>query len=184
MSNGVPTQLWLVESFLNSVDVSSSADDLADVDSFQRWLRDHDRGGDAPGVTAESLEWARQLRTELRGVLRHHHGDDVPVDPDALAKLTEPVRLGIGFAPHGGVFPQATGTGVARFLGEILGAIVVASIDGEWRRLKLCSASDCAVVYYDTSKNRSKRWCSMQVCGNRAKTRAYYRRRGSQRGSL
>jgi predicted RNA-binding Zn ribbon-like protein len=49
--------------------------------------------------------------------------------------------------------------------------------DGTWHRLKACR--QCAWAYYDYSKNRSATWCSMAICGNRTKTRAYRRRRST-----
>lgn len=48
--------------------------------------------------------------------------------------------------------------------------------DGGWNRLKLCSSADCRWAFYDTSRNGGGRWCSMEVCGNRHKTRAYRQR--------
>lgn len=47
--------------------------------------------------------------------------------------------------------------------------------DDSWSRLKTCV--HCQWVFYDTSKNRSGRWCSMQACGGREKAKAYRRRR-------
>ncbi|MBV9358184.1 MAG: ABATE domain-containing protein [Chloroflexi bacterium] len=43
--------------------------------------------------------------------------------------------------------------------------------------VRQCAASDCAWLFLDTSRNRSRQWCSMQTCGNRAKARRYYERR-------
>jgi predicted RNA-binding Zn ribbon-like protein len=43
-------------------------------------------------------------------------------------------------------------------------------------RVRECAAEACRAVYLDTSRNRSRRWCSMQRCGGRAKATAYYRR--------
>jgi predicted RNA-binding Zn ribbon-like protein len=43
--------------------------------------------------------------------------------------------------------------------------------------MKACAADDCQWAFYDSSKNRSRTWCSMDVCGHRAKTRAYRARR-------
>ena len=43
-------------------------------------------------------------------------------------------------------------------------------------RVRECAAPHCAYVYLDTSRNRSRRWCSMEKCGARAKASAYYRR--------
>lgn len=39
-----------------------------------------------------------------------------------------------------------------------------------------CNAEDCAWLFMDESRNRSRRWCSMAGCGNRAKARRYYAR--------
>ncbi|WP_232333703.1 CGNR zinc finger domain-containing protein [Agromyces laixinhei] len=44
-------------------------------------------------------------------------------------------------------------------------------------RIRCCSGADCAVVYLDTSRAASRRWCSMQRCGNRAKVRAHRARK-------
>jgi predicted RNA-binding Zn ribbon-like protein len=45
-------------------------------------------------------------------------------------------------------------------------------------RVKQCPAPDgCGWLFLDTSKNRSRRWCSMDYCGNRAKARRHYARR-------
>ena len=46
---------------------------------------------------------------------------------------------------------------------------------GTWPRLKGCA--QCEWVFFDRSKNRSGTWCSMTICGNRTKNRAYRRRR-------
>ena len=39
-----------------------------------------------------------------------------------------------------------------------------------------CAADNCGWLFMDTSKNRSRRWCDMAVCGNRAKARRHYAR--------
>jgi predicted RNA-binding Zn ribbon-like protein len=56
-------------------------------------------------------------------------------------------------------------------------------LDGTWVRLKACR--NCHWSFYDYSPNRSATWCSMQLCGNRTKTRAYRsRRRDSAQASM
>lgn len=52
---------------------------------------------------------------------------------------------------------------------------------GEMSRLRLCSADDCDAVVVDLSKNRSKRYCDVGNCGNRAHVAAYRERRRSGR---
>jgi predicted RNA-binding Zn ribbon-like protein len=43
-------------------------------------------------------------------------------------------------------------------------------------RLKECARDDCRWLFLDLSKNRSRRWCSMEQCGNRAKAQRHYER--------
>ena len=46
----------------------------------------------------------------------------------------------------------------------------------ELSRVGQCSDGRCGWLFLDTSRNRSRRWCSMEDCGNRAKARRYYQR--------
>ena len=46
-----------------------------------------------------------------------------------------------------------------------------------------CASYDCGWLFMDTTKNRSRRWCDMSTCGNRAKGRRHYeRKRAASRG--
>lgn len=195
MAREVPDELWLVESFLNSVDVESGQDDLDSVPRFRRWLRDHGRPAAAAQLTAADLELARELRAGLRHVVRAHGepdsggvhsggadadgADPDGADPGGIARvdaLAGRVPLRARFA-GGGVTLAPAAAGVAGVLGEVLGAVALADRGGAWRRLKLCRDGGCQQVFYDRSKNGSRCWCSMEVCGNRSKTRAYRTRR-------
>lgn len=46
----------------------------------------------------------------------------------------------------------------------------------EREKIRECGGSDCTWLFVDRSRNRSRRWCSMETCGNRAKARRHYRR--------
>ncbi|MGH7680434.1 MAG: CGNR zinc finger domain-containing protein [Candidatus Eiseniibacteriota bacterium] len=46
----------------------------------------------------------------------------------------------------------------------------------EWDRVRQCGDAECGWFFLDTSRNGSRRWCSMKVCGNRNKARRFYRR--------
>ncbi|MBX6384017.1 MAG: CGNR zinc finger domain-containing protein, partial [Microbispora sp.] len=74
-----------------------------------------------------------------------------------------------------GLEPGASGVAGGR--ARIAALIPAARADGTWSRLKVCAESTCQWAFIDSSKNRSRSWCSMRVCGNRAKTRAYRARR-------
>ena len=48
------------------------------------------------------------------------------------------------------------------------------------QRVRRCDASNCRWLFLDKSKNHSRRWCDMKICGNREKARAYYQRVASE----
>jgi predicted RNA-binding Zn ribbon-like protein len=49
--------------------------------------------------------------------------------------------------------------------------------------IKKCGNPACILYFYDTTKNHTRNWCSMQTCGNRIKVAAHYLRKRSQSGS-
>jgi predicted RNA-binding Zn ribbon-like protein len=50
-------------------------------------------------------------------------------------------------------------------------------VAADWALLKKCANPSCILWFYDTSKNHSRRWCSMEGCGNRHKVTAHYRKK-------
>lgn len=48
--------------------------------------------------------------------------------------------------------------------------------DGDPALIKPCANHACILYFYDTSKNHGRRWCSMDLCGNRTKVAAHYKR--------
>jgi predicted RNA-binding Zn ribbon-like protein len=61
-------------------------------------------------------------------------------------------------------------------IGQVLSSLARDAIDvlgAEDHRIGRCAAGDCRMVFHDESRTRSRRWCSMQRCGNRAKVRAH-----------
>jgi len=53
--------------------------------------------------------------------------------------------------------------------------------DGEAARLKICG--NCGWLFIDRSRNRSRTWCDMTVCGNRVKASRHYRRKRQEAAS-
>ncbi|WP_235017952.1 CGNR zinc finger domain-containing protein [Thermomonospora echinospora] len=169
----------LLRDFVNTLDMDSSTDALAAPDGLGRWLAEHGlpaSGSPAPGE--EELAIAVALREGLRAAMLGHHGsgaEDVPAQlQDVLALL--PLRVAL--TPAGPALVPACG-GALGALAGLAAAITDAAADGSWRRLKVCPQDTCRWAFLDTSKNRSRTWCSMRVCGNRTKTRAYRARRRS-----
>ncbi len=69
--------------------------------------------------------------------------------------------------------------GLSGFEARLLLAIERLQSHGAWPRLKACTEDDCQWAFYDTTRNHSRTWCSMDVCGNREKTRRYRERKGT-----
>ncbi len=65
-------------------------------------------------------------------------------------------------------------------LGPIALAAVRLFTDGDFHRIRECGGHACGWLFYDRSKNNRRRWCEMEVCGNRANQRRLAaRRRGA-----
>lgn len=169
-----PGALEHVRAFVNTLDLESGADEIADPDALRRWLEA--RGLVRPGTVASlgDVEEAAAVREALRALLVANGGG--PLDPRGPSVLDAAARragMALRFGPDGLASQEPSGAGAAAGLGRLLGIAAIAMTDGTWSRLKACRAGDCRWAYYDGSRNRSRRWCSMAVCGNRTKARAY-----------
>ena len=58
----------------------------------------------------------------------------------------------------------------------VVGDYLAVRARGEWPRIKVCGSPDCRWAFVDGTRNRSRRWCDMAGCGNRAKNRAWRHR--------
>jgi predicted RNA-binding Zn ribbon-like protein len=80
-------------------------------------------------------------------------------------------------SPRGTTSLQPQGDDVPAALGKLLAIAHDAMHSGDWERLKVCRNDTCRWAFYDHSKNRSRHWCQMDVCGSRQKARSYRQRR-------
>src|SRR6266700_4088888 len=72
---------------------------------------------------------------------------------------------------------RSAGGGLERLYGAVARSAAELITGGDPRRLRKCANPICRLMFYDTSKAGRRRWCSMQLCGGRAKVRAFYQRR-------
>ncbi len=177
-----PGRLELVRLFLNTADLYPDHEDLIDVQALQAWLREHGLIAARERLAAGDLERALAVREALRTLLEVRDRDGA-VDATAvrtLNALAPAATLSVAFDRGDGVpalRPVAAGFDGA--VAELLSIIQLAAVDGSWSRLKVCADHECRWAFYDQSKNRSRSWCNMAVCGNRAKAREYRRRHRS-----
>lgn len=69
-----------------------------------------------------------------------------------------------------------TGPRLAQLLWPVVRSAAGLLTSEDAARIRECAAPDCNWLFLDRSRNRSRRWCDMGSCGNRAKARRYYRR--------
>jgi predicted RNA-binding Zn ribbon-like protein len=157
LPNPAPGPLRQVQLFVNSIDREHGREWLPG------WLEEH-------GLAPSAFDRAVELREALRALLRvNNEGGSAP---HAVARLNEAARQVRVELRDGAVVLAGLDA-----LGEVTAVALTAMLDGTWPRLKVCR--NCQWAFYDKSKNRSGSWCSMQLCGNRLKTRAYRRRRSA-----
>ena len=171
-----PEPLRVVQELVNSVDLEHGVEWLRTPAELQAWLTERGLDGETRASRA-ALARVHELRSTLRELLIANNEErTAPETATVLAEAAARARLTLELDEHGhlALTPQAKGVDGA--LGRILAIVQESMAEGTWHRLKACR--ECAWAYYDYSKNRSATWCSMAICGNRTKTRAYRRRRG------
>jgi predicted RNA-binding Zn ribbon-like protein len=174
----VTRESGLLVDFLNTRDIEEETDSIADPRGLQVWIRE--RTGeyvDAPDE--EALARLLALRESLRALLRGNNGEEI--EPVELAPLEEAAaRSRFRTTFHDGRLDLAPArSDLSGFEARLLLAIERLQSHGAWPRLKACTDDECQWAFYDTTRNHSRTWCSMDVCGNREKTRRYRERKGT-----
>jgi predicted RNA-binding Zn ribbon-like protein len=178
-----PEPLALVQEFVNTEVPDWNRDDVGTPEALAAWLRERGLIRPDDAVDGDAFVAARALRAALRELaLANTLGTPPPPErraaiDRALGAFPLVVRIG---DDGPGVAPA--GDGAARGLAAIVAVVAAARAAGTWERLKACRQETCGWLFYDVSRNRSSNWCSMQVCGGRAKSRAYRRRRVGSTG--
>lgn len=156
-----PGGLALIEALLNTLDIASGGDLLDTPD------------GRAPfGLAEDELPGARELRESLRATLLAHAGHPPHREVTPLGDLLAGAPLYLAVDPSDGSASLAP-AGDGPLLSRVAAAVAEALVAGTWSRFKACEAVTCHWAYYDRSPAGRGRWCSMQVCGARAKMRRY-----------
>ena len=167
LPNAAPEPLRLVQRFVNTVDFERDRDWLADLLV--------EEGVDA---TPAAIARAGAAREAIRELLYANNRQPVDGDPHSiLRRAATQARFTLDLE-HRALTPEAPG--VDGLVGRVLAVAYGAMVDGSWSRLKACRNHGCRWAFYDYSRNRSASWCSMQLCGNRTKTRVYRRRRSAK----
>jgi predicted RNA-binding Zn ribbon-like protein len=177
-----PGDLELVRGFLSLHDHEEGDPEgrPPSLESLRWWLgsRGLVEAGDA--TRDQDLAWALRVRDALTSKVRENMGEPRDVTATAfLNRAAEETGLRVCFGCGDANPIHVSATGVRGAVGRILGTAFLAGLDGRWERFRVCHDPGCGSVFFDRSRNRSGKWCSMSSCGNRAKVRAFRERRAA-----
>ncbi|MGH6861560.1 MAG: CGNR zinc finger domain-containing protein [Phyllobacterium sp.] len=184
--------------FLNSVATPAAnmpVDWIKDGDGLLRWLEqakmvpretlDAIRSQAATGELDKVADEAGKLREWFRTFVLKYKGKPLPAG--AIAELEPINRLLEHDEAYGRIVPQKHGKGLElRFMrkwrssealllpiGEALGRFLCTE---DFSNVKACEGPHCTLLFVDHTRGHRRRWCSMALCGNRAKQAAHRNR--------
>jgi predicted RNA-binding Zn ribbon-like protein len=161
-------RLWL--DFLNSAP-ATMGELIARPEDLARWAKAAgiDRAG-RPAFTKGDVEAAHALRAALGGIY-HALSKGAPSPARAIAEVNRHLaaapRLRRVESANGALLVSETVDG--DLFGRIASDLADFIPTFEPHRLRACGGEDCSLVFYDTARNATRRWCSMAACGNRHK---------------
>jgi predicted RNA-binding Zn ribbon-like protein len=128
------------------------------------------------------LRRALELRDVIYAIGRDVAAGEQPSagQVDGLARIHAVCVARARLVPHGAGFVWAWDpkeAPVEAVLGPVALSALTLLTQGELSRVKQCQGDHCGWLFFDTTKNKSRRWCEMEVCGNRAKQRRHQGRR-------
>lgn len=188
--------------FLNAIATTTDGpvDWIGDGKGLVDWLRqaalvpepelDAIAGRAMPGELDRVADQARDLREWFRGFVTSHMGKPLAAgvlqDLAPLNRLLERDEAFSRITLHDGNHlaletarrwrsPEA----LLLPIGEAMARVVV---EEDFMQVKACQGSGCTLLFADHTRSRSRRWCSMSVCGNRSKVSAHRSRRKATEG--
>lgn len=199
--SGLDTSGRCCLSFVNTLDWrlrDPSVELLVDYDALLRWARTagiltpaeatrlRATVGARPHTPARLLGHARRVREAMAEVFLALCRGTVPPAPagERLDRACREARAArrLAVTTRGATWtwraeepePMRPAWGAALDAAALLTSPEVA-------RVRLCEDAECGWFFLDASRNASRRWCSMESCGNRNKARTFYRRRKGHR---
>ena len=167
-----PPAAVLVRDFVNTVEWQEDSESWTTPDQLARWF-DERAGVGVGDLTEDDLLLARRVREGLRSVLLQHAGHEpLPAAVQDFNEALAAVPLRMRLDDDGEMRLDSSSGGSVAALAHILAAVDGLRTDGSWGRVKACARESCRWAYWDGSRSRSGRWCSMAWCGNYVKMRA------------
>ena len=171
-------EIDLLVDFVNTRDVEEETDSIAEPAQLTEWIAER-TGEQLPELDAADVERVHGLRESLRGLMLVNNGGEGAGDLEPIREAAERSRFRLAFDPEGGLALTPARADLSGFEASLLLALEHLQCHDAWPRLKACTDETCQWAFYDATRNRSRTWCSMDVCGNREKTRRYRSRKSA-----
>jgi predicted RNA-binding Zn ribbon-like protein len=168
----------LLKNYSDLVSWSRQAQVLTEQEA-QRLLEEAAR---RPAEAYSVLAQAIALREAIYRIFKALAEDASPEEDD-LVSLNAAIAVAM---THARLVPKVDGfawdwDSDGRDLDHMLWPVVRSAADllasDELHDVRVCASETCSWLFFDTSKNHSRRWCDMKSCGNRAKARRFYGRK-------
>ena len=178
MSETRPYDLELLRSFVNTNEPDQQTDELDTPEQLHGWLVARELIAADSAIDDEAHHDALEFREAVRALALANGGAELDTSAIAtLDRLGAKSSLSVRMLANGRAVLRPADRGIHEVLGHLFSILYTAMVDGSFRRLKGCANDTCRWLFYDKSKNRSRKWCEMQTCGNVINARAYRRRR-------
>jgi predicted RNA-binding Zn ribbon-like protein len=177
MSGPASGDLELLRSFVNTNEPDTNTDQVDTPERLRDWLVERSLLAVDATIDEEAHRQTLEFREAVRALALANGA--MELDPAAITTLN---RLGaeasLSVLMDSDGYPELhpVGEGLQQTFGHLFSIIYTAMVDGSFLRLKGCANDTCQWLFYDQSKNRSKKWCEMQTCGNVINARAYRQR--------
>lgn len=186
-------RLWLDLVNTDDARLGVRVDTIASFDRFADWLRaagivDAERAvalkrraGEQPSGAAAALVEARRLRAALRALAERGRTEQ---GARAREGAVEEINRLLGRSVGTRRLEALPGGGYARSfvpVGDAFGGLVIPVVESaadslvrdELARVRTCADRRCPRVFVDDTRSRTRRWCDMRTCGNRAKAQRW-----------
>ncbi|GLK09635.1 hypothetical protein GCM10017600_30410 [Streptosporangium carneum] len=163
---------------VNTSPATGGPDRLVDTQQLGDFVERHQMSG-VGELGATDLSEVRAVREAFHKVFT---APDQATAVIRLNTLLSGTRITPRLTEHDGhplhIHYFAPDASISEHLSADLGvALAHVLAEGEWERLRTCSAPDCGNVFVDESRNRSRVYCDSRTCGNRMHVAAYRARR-------
>jgi predicted RNA-binding Zn ribbon-like protein len=166
----------LITNFADLVDWLTQAEILKASESreaIRRW--------NGKPEAEHTLEQAKALRTVLLNMVQRIV-DQKPIEQSSIGEINKVLSTRIGYPGlvkvHGGFETRfhVDSDQPSHLIASIAESASDLLCNADFSLIKKCENPACVLYFYDTTKNHARRWCSMNICGNRIKVAAHYRR--------